>query len=159
MSMPVQDRIYWVLTPRVSFLPTKLRGLSPRANYSDSRLSAKLVPTFANRGCHLVSVTDPYGRSLGFLDRSRYFFSQVAPKLYSRGWVDPVLDPLLLRKFGFQWPLFSVRQISISVASLHECMCVLMYLYVCMYIYIHVALSIRKSLQSLRRQAAVARSV
>jgi CBS-domain-containing membrane protein len=52
---------------------------------SDRRLSAKLVPTFADRGCHLVSVTDPYGRILGFLDRSRYFFFQVAPQLYSRG--------------------------------------------------------------------------
>jgi hypothetical protein len=41
---------------------------------------------------------DPCGRILGFLDRSRYFFSQVAPQLYSRGWVDPVPDPLLLRK-------------------------------------------------------------
>jgi hypothetical protein len=35
---------------------------------SDRRLSAKLVPTFADRGCHVVSVTDPYGRILGFLD-------------------------------------------------------------------------------------------
>jgi hypothetical protein len=34
---------------------------------SDRRLSAKLVPTFADRGCHVVSVTDPYGRILGFL--------------------------------------------------------------------------------------------
>jgi hypothetical protein len=32
----------------------------------------------------VVSVTDPYGRILGFLDRSRYFFFQVAPQLYSR---------------------------------------------------------------------------
>jgi hypothetical protein len=24
--------------------------------------------------CHVVSVTDPYGSILGFLDRSRYFF-------------------------------------------------------------------------------------
>jgi hypothetical protein len=40
----------------------------------DRRLSAKLVPTFADRGCHVVSVTDPYGRILGFLDRSHYFF-------------------------------------------------------------------------------------
>jgi hypothetical protein len=24
-------------------------------------------------GCHMVSVTDPYGRILGFRDRSRYF--------------------------------------------------------------------------------------
>jgi hypothetical protein len=28
---------------------------------------------FAVRGCHVVSVTDPYGLILGFLDRSRYF--------------------------------------------------------------------------------------
>jgi hypothetical protein len=35
---------------------------------------------------------------LGFLDRSCYFFFQVAPQLYSRGWVDPFPDPLVLRK-------------------------------------------------------------
>jgi hypothetical protein len=35
----------------------------------------------------VVSVTDPYGRIIGFLDRSRYFFFQVAP-------------PLLIRKSG-----------------------------------------------------------
>jgi hypothetical protein len=62
----------------------------------DRRLSAKLVSTFADKGCHLTSVTDPYGRNHGFLDRSRYFSIQVAPHLYSRGWVNPVEDPLLL---------------------------------------------------------------
>jgi hypothetical protein len=40
---------------------------------SDRRLSAKLLPTFADRGCHVVNVTDPYSRILGFIDRSRYF--------------------------------------------------------------------------------------
>jgi hypothetical protein len=45
---------------------------------SDHRLSAKWLTTFAGRGCHVVSVTDPYGRTLGFLDRSRYY--QVAPQ-------------------------------------------------------------------------------
>jgi hypothetical protein len=40
---------------------------------SDRRLSAKWLPTFAYRGCHVVSVTDPYCRILGSLDRSRYF--------------------------------------------------------------------------------------
>jgi hypothetical protein len=35
---------------------------------SDRRLSAKLVPIFADRGCHVVGVKDPYGRILGFLD-------------------------------------------------------------------------------------------
>jgi hypothetical protein len=32
-----------------------------------------IVNFFADRERHVVSVTDPYGRILGFLDRSRYF--------------------------------------------------------------------------------------
>jgi hypothetical protein len=56
----------------------ELRGLSPRANYSGRHLMAKLVPSFPDRECHVVSLTDPYGRILSFLDRSRYFFFQVA---------------------------------------------------------------------------------
>jgi hypothetical protein len=82
---------------------TKLRDLSLRANYTDratAALSTKLVTTFADRGCHVVSVTDPYGRILDFLDRSCYFFFQVLPQLYSRGWEDPVPEPPLLRKSG-----------------------------------------------------------
>jgi hypothetical protein len=39
----------------------------------DRCLSAKSLPTFADRRCHVVSVTDPYGLILDFLDRSRYF--------------------------------------------------------------------------------------
>jgi hypothetical protein len=66
----------------------------------DRSFSATSVPTFADGGCHVVRVTDPYGRILGFLDRSRYFIFQVAPQLDSRGWVDTVPDPLLLRKYG-----------------------------------------------------------
>jgi hypothetical protein len=57
----------------------KLGGLSPQANYTErpplvSEVSAK----YAGRGCHVVSVTDPYGRSL-------YFVFQIAPQLYSQG--------------------------------------------------------------------------
>jgi hypothetical protein len=52
---------------------------------SDRRLSAKLVPISAGRGCREVSTTDPHGRILDFLDRSRYFFFQVAPQMYSQG--------------------------------------------------------------------------
>jgi hypothetical protein len=66
---------------------------------SDRRLSAKLVPTFAGRGRHVVSATDSYGRILGFIDRNRYSFFQVIPQVCSRGWVDPVPDTLL-RKSG-----------------------------------------------------------
>jgi hypothetical protein len=40
----------------------------------------------------VVSATDSYDHILGFLDWSRYCFFQVAPQLYSRGWVDPVPD-------------------------------------------------------------------
>jgi hypothetical protein len=40
---------------------------------------------FVDRGCHVISVTNPYGRILIFLDRSRYYFFQVAPQLYSQG--------------------------------------------------------------------------
>jgi hypothetical protein len=44
------------------------------------------LPTFADRGYHVVvSVMGPYGNVHGFLDRSRYFFFQVAPQLYSQG--------------------------------------------------------------------------
>jgi hypothetical protein len=41
---------------------------------SDRRLSAKWLPNFADRVCHVVSVTDSYGLILVFLYRSRYFF-------------------------------------------------------------------------------------
>jgi hypothetical protein len=36
---------------------------------SDHRLLAKLVSAFADKGCHVVSMTDPHGRILDFLDR------------------------------------------------------------------------------------------
>jgi hypothetical protein len=62
---------------------------------SDRRLSAKLVPTFAWSAQRIPTSVNP-----GFLDRSRYSFIQVAPQLSSWGWVDPVPDPLLLRKLG-----------------------------------------------------------
>jgi hypothetical protein len=59
----------------------------------DLLLSAKLVPTFADRG---VSGSQSRLSRLG----SATFFFQVAPQLYSRRWRDPVPDPLLLRKSG-----------------------------------------------------------
>jgi hypothetical protein len=64
------------------------------------RFSAKLVPPFADRGCRVVSVTDAHCRILGFLDRNCYYFFQAATQLHSRGWVDPVPDPLLVGKSG-----------------------------------------------------------
>jgi hypothetical protein len=44
----------------------------------DRRLSAKLVPTFEDRGYRVVRSTDPHGCNLDFLDRSRCLFFQVA---------------------------------------------------------------------------------
>jgi hypothetical protein len=77
------------LMPTTVLIKTKakLRGLSGLYRPSDRRLSVKLVQTFADRVCHLVSVTDPYGRILGFLDRSSYFYFQVALQLCSGGCV------------------------------------------------------------------------
>jgi hypothetical protein len=68
---------------------TKLHGLSPHANYtnrlSDRRLSAKLVPTLADRGCRVVSATiPPQSLIFAFLDWSHYFL-EIAPQLSSRG--------------------------------------------------------------------------
>jgi hypothetical protein len=59
-----------------------------------------LVLTFVDRGvsCSQRGLT-PMAMNLSFLDHSRYFFFQVA-HLSSWGWVDPVPDPLLLRKSG-----------------------------------------------------------
>jgi hypothetical protein len=53
------------------------------------------------RGCHMVGAADPpMTVNLSFVDRSCYFFFQVAPHLSSQGCVDPVPDSLLLRKSG-----------------------------------------------------------
>jgi hypothetical protein len=36
-------------------------------------LLGEVIANFCGKGCHVVSVTGPYGRILGFLDRSRCF--------------------------------------------------------------------------------------
>jgi hypothetical protein len=36
-------------------------------------LLGEVIAKFADKGCHVVSVTGSYARILGFLDRSRYF--------------------------------------------------------------------------------------
>jgi hypothetical protein len=63
-------------------LKKNLRGFGPLAKYADraTPLLGEVVPTFADRGCCVVSATDPPGHILGFLDRSRYYFFQVAPQ-------------------------------------------------------------------------------
>jgi hypothetical protein len=90
-----EDKVAYILAYSPILVTTKKKNsvasVGERTIYrpSDRRLSAQLVPTFEDRECHVVSVTNPYGTILGFLDRSSYFFFQVAPQLYSRGWVAP----------------------------------------------------------------------
>jgi hypothetical protein len=64
--------------------------------YWPSKLS--LVGEVSVNFC-VVRMADPQGRNLGFIDRSHYFFFQVAPQLYSRGRVDLVPHPQLLTKW------------------------------------------------------------
>jgi hypothetical protein len=64
-------------------------------------MSAKLVPTFLRiEGVAWSAQRILTAVNFGSLDRSRYFSIQVAPQLSSRGSVDPVPDPLLLKKSG-----------------------------------------------------------
>jgi hypothetical protein len=67
---PILDRVLNQSCPPLN-LCDHLYSLCP-CTYrpSDRRLSAKLVPTSADRGCHVVSLTDPYCRILGFLDQT-----------------------------------------------------------------------------------------
>jgi hypothetical protein len=78
--------------------PESARTISTERQSIVSEVSANFCSYIEE--CRVVRAADPYGSILGYLDRNRYFFFQVAPQLYSRGWVDPVPDPLLLRKSG-----------------------------------------------------------
>jgi hypothetical protein len=51
-------------------LKKKLRGELYRQR---PQLVGEVSVNFCGQGCHVVSVTDPYGRILGFLDWNRYF--------------------------------------------------------------------------------------
>jgi hypothetical protein len=68
---------YWCIITAWPSSMSKLYRLSDRS------LSAKLVPTLAERGCPVVSTTDPYCRIS--------VFQTGAPQLYTWGWMDPVL--------------------------------------------------------------------
>jgi hypothetical protein len=78
-------------------------AVSPFANYTD-RATAACRRSY----CQLLRIEGvawsaqriPTAVNIGFQDRCHYFSIQVAPQLSSRGWVDPVPDPLLHRKSG-----------------------------------------------------------
>jgi hypothetical protein len=67
----------WIKSRRYGDLHARERTI-----LSGRRLSAKLVPNFADRRCHVVSVTDPLQPYSRFLDELLLFL-----QLYSRGWV------------------------------------------------------------------------
>jgi hypothetical protein len=77
-------------------------ALSPRANYTDWATATcwrNLVPTFADRGVSRGQRgRPPTVVNLSFLDRIRYFSFKYLLIYPHKGWVDPVPDPLLLRK-------------------------------------------------------------
>jgi hypothetical protein len=77
-------------------------AFSSQANYIDWATAVGrriLAPTFAYRGVTRGQRgTSPRPLIFGFIDQSRYYFFQVAPQLSSRGWVDSVSDPVLLKK-------------------------------------------------------------
>jgi hypothetical protein len=81
----------------------KLRGLSPRANYTDRATAAyrrNECQLLRIEVCQVFSTADPLQLYSRLSRPQPLIFLPVAPQLYSRGWVDPVPDPLLLRKFG-----------------------------------------------------------
>jgi hypothetical protein len=67
---------------------TKPRGFSPQANCTDratSVLLVKLVPTFADRGCCVVSATNPSDRNFDSLDLEPILFHSSSSSNCSRG--------------------------------------------------------------------------
>jgi hypothetical protein len=92
----------WALSHAAAFaikLVSSLRA-TEIASLQERSLATTSSPHSSVRIELLAPHAQPQERILGFLDRSRYFFFQVAPQLYSRGWVDLVPDPLLLRNSG-----------------------------------------------------------
>jgi hypothetical protein len=86
-EVPVQDEVHCSdLAEDTNYTETLWpESASELYRPSDHRLSAKLVPTFADRGCHVVSMMDPCSRILRFLDCSHYFFlSSSSSVLYSQ---------------------------------------------------------------------------
>jgi hypothetical protein len=70
----VCDKIIYCSDDESLSLKNKLHGLSPRAKLPTKRppLISEVSANFVDRRCHVVSVTDPYGRILDF---HRFFFN------------------------------------------------------------------------------------
>jgi hypothetical protein len=95
----------WCITLRnTGVLDCVSVALSPQVNYTDwvtATCRRNLVPTFVDRGMsRSQGGGSPTVVNLCFLDRSRYFSFNYLLIYPHKGWVDPVPDPLLLRKCG-----------------------------------------------------------
>jgi hypothetical protein len=105
------------LTPFHLKTKTKLHGLSQRANYTN-RVNAAC----RRSDCQLVRIEGatwlawriPPVVFSRFSRQEPLLFYQVAPQLYSQGWVDPVPDPLL---FFFSGSAVNWTRASGSVAK------------------------------------------
>jgi hypothetical protein len=88
---------------RPTVLTKNSMACSPQTNYTN-----RATAICRRSWCQLLLIESvtwttqqiPTAVNLDFLDLQRYFSNQVAPQLYSRGWVDLVPNPLLLRKSG-----------------------------------------------------------
>jgi hypothetical protein len=72
------------------YIYIKLHGLSPRANYTDRATAA-----CQRSDCQLLRIDGSLRPYSLFSRQEPPLLYQVAPQLYSRGWVDPFPDPLL----------------------------------------------------------------
>jgi hypothetical protein len=76
-------------------------AFNPQANYTEPPLVGEISCQILQiEGCRVVSTVDPPWSLISFSRPEPLLFFQVAPHLCSRGWVDPVPDPLLCRKSG-----------------------------------------------------------
>jgi hypothetical protein len=61
-------------------------------------LVVKLVPIFADRGCCVVSATDPHGRNLGFLDPEPLLFHSSSSSIILTRLIGPRFRPTTSQK-------------------------------------------------------------
>jgi hypothetical protein len=90
------------------------------------RLSAKLVPTFADTGWHVVSLADLYGRILGFLDRDVNYSVCITwnwPPLWSSGqssWLQNQRPGFDSRGYQIFWEVVGLERGPLSLVSTIE---------------------------------------
>jgi hypothetical protein len=97
--MEPNRKVRWKFQHRCFLLITTIITPWPYSASELYRPSDRRLCQLADRGCRVVSAADPYDSNLGILDWSRYYFFPASPQLHSRV-LDPVPDPLLLRKSG-----------------------------------------------------------